>query len=278
MMSHSSHRLVLLGLWASLSLSMSGCMLFGGDSDESSDSESSSSTAPTTAEVKSIALSVSGTPTALKCFALTATGIGATGAAVSSDQDVIFDLSAAVGSGTFYSNSTCSTSITSATLAQGQSTKQVYFKTLVPQTIQLQATYHAVTGTTWGATLYGPPVASIALAHTQHTDCSPFSLYLVDSSSSTMVESSTDPTIVTLTQTSGAGTMAFYTSAGCSSGLITSGTTTTATIPAGSTNLTVYILTNGNGGQYTLTGSWSCTTTSTSIVTSGSGYSLSFTY
>ena len=238
----------------------------------------SPSPAPINAEVFKVSLSATGTPTSQLCFPITATGIGSSGIAVSSDQDVIFTLSSTIGSGTFYSDLNCTTATTTATLPKGSSTVTIYYKDPTPESVQLKATYNAIAGTSWSATLYGPVITSIQLAHTVHTDCAPFSLYFADSHSSTMVESATDPTTVTLTQTSGAVTGSFFASAGCSGSPLGSAGVTPVSILAGSTNSTIYFRTGGNGGAYTFNASWSCTTASSGVVSGASGYTIGFTY
>lgn len=230
---------------------------------------------PTSVEpTASVALApTSGTPTAISCNAFTATSKDAHGATTAADKEVAFSLATTTGGGTFYSNSSCSSAITSATIPQGSTTKRIFYKNDNPGAISLVATYNGTAGTAYAITLGGPAVGSVTLLKGTTSACMVVVVTLRDSKADPMVESVTAPTIVTMTQDTtvpfSASVRNYYSDAGCTTS-ITSGNVTTATIPAGAQWVTIYLAPAGSAGTYAYDMSWS------SGSSGNSGYKDSF--
>lgn len=236
------------------------------------DSGSGGSVGTPTGDVASVDLTTSAAAYALTCLPVTANAKGANGSAIIAAQDTTFDLSTSGGTGSYYSNATCNSSvITSATITQGTSTALVYYENTSPTAVSLNTSYNSVSGNALTANLQDPPIDRITMATTQHTSCVLVSVGLLDSNSSYMRRSTTQTVVITATQTSGpfGAVGAFYTSNDCSTGSLTTGSVSTITIPANSTNKTVYFAT-GTLGSYSFSMSF------TSGSSNGSGYTSGF--
>jgi hypothetical protein len=226
-------------------------------------------TGPATGTPASIRLSAvpgAETPRSIKCFAILATAVDASGNTIISDQTVTLTLTTLAGSGSFYNNSYCSSVITSTTLASGSSEKYLYYKNNTAETSSVKVVYAGVSSNTYSVVLGIPQVASVALNWAGSPgQCVLAGLTLKDSSGSNMIASTTQDTVVTLTQTSGT-TSRFWSGAGCTGSILTTSGVTEFIVPANTVSKTVYFET-AVAGTWNFSGSWD------SGAASGSGLS-----
>lgn len=225
-----------------------------------------STTPPTTAPVASVKLEADSTSqTVSTCFAITATALGDDGSAVSAEADAAFSLAVTAGTGTFYTDSGCTSSTTSATIAAGESELTLYFKTTTIEAETVQATYNSTAGTAWSGTIYGPNATAVQMASTvKNNNCTPVSFYYKDGSSITSLPYNST---ITMTQSSG-NAVTFYTSNDCSTGSLTTAGTTTFTINANQSGVTLYGHCGSANQNFVFDAGWAYT--QNGIVTSGS--------
>ncbi len=238
---------------------------YGGGTSSSSSSSSSASTPAPVATASSVRLEPYATsgayaPTADYCFALYAKTYDSTGSAVTTPTDVTFTLASVTGSGTFYSNSGCTSSITSSTVSANTSSTAIYYKDTNREAITLQATYNGTAGTAYSKTLGNPYIASMGFATIANgTRCQSISLYMKNASNQLMSESPTQTTTVVATRTSGATVNPhFYTDAACTNMVSESGNgISNISIGANSSGASLYF-DAGSQGTYVYNLAWSC--------------------
>ena len=230
----------------------------------STDSSTSSSTAAVVAPVARIDLTAAASsgataPTAAYCFPLYAKSYGSSGSLVTAPTAATFTLASVVGSGTFYSNGSCTTAITSSTIAIDTSSTTIYYKDANREAITLQATFNGTAGTAYSKTLGNPYISAMQFAN-GGSSCATVSFYMVDANSSTMVESSTTAVTVAATRTSGTSAGHFYTNSGCATLVTESGNISNLSIAPGSTGTTYYFSAGGPSGAatYAYSLAWSC--------------------
>lgn len=260
--------IIVAGLIAYSIPAMMGCAQKKADGTDDEDS-----TAPTTAPVSKVDLSASSTSqTKSVCFAITATAIGSDGSTVSADADATFTLSVTSGTGTFYTDSGCSSSTTSGTITQGSSTLTLYFKSTTIEAESVKATYASTDGTAWSGTIYGPNATAVQMASISGvaTCKSPSVYYVSGNSTYPMPYAST----IVLTQTSGA-TVTCYDTSNCTGNVLTSGSVTTIPVSANAIGPANFSCSQNTGNQtFVFNAAWSYT--QNGIATTGTTSSLHY--
>ena len=179
-------------------------------------------------------LALSGTTPApaATCDALTVQVQANGGAALTVSAPITATLSDGSSGGTYYSNSGCTSSITSVVVPIGQSTSTVYYKRTAPGTIPLQAASSGLVSGNFSLTLtsIGPTKLSLAGPSPILTSvCSTYTVVTQDAGGATTAVSSS--TTVNFT---GAGTGgAYYSDSGCttlSSSLVIAAAASSGTI------------------------------------------------
>lgn len=221
----------------------------------------------TTAAVKRIDLSAFGTPAAMICFPIFASGIGNDGSPVLADQDVTFTVTQDAGSGAIFSNSNCTAPATGGTITQGEPKAVLFYKTTDQGPVSLKATYNGEVGTAFSETL-GAPLVSVSMTKIEASSCSRIQVGSTYNSTY-MAPSNTHPLVLSITQTSGNVTGVFYETEDCSGTPLTTGSDSILTIPAGQSGKVFSFDTNSNGGSYTFSGSWICGSTTKPNLTFG---------
>lgn len=198
-------------------------------------------------------------PTAAFCFALYAKPVDSSGTVITAQSTANFTLASNLGSGTFYSNSSCSSVITSSSITEGTSSKTVFYKNSNREAITLVATYNGKAGTAYSVTLPNPYIAKIQFVTIpNNVNCQLISLNVTNSASEMMVKSPTQAMTVVSTRTSGPSTNPhFYTDSGC--------TTQVSESANGVSNLSVapgqsggtYYFNAGSAGTYFFNLNWS---------------------
>lgn len=161
--------------------------------------------------------------------------------AVSSDTTITL---AGVSTGSFYSDTTCSTTTTAATLTNGTSLTTVYFKDASVESLVLQASasgfasaLHTVNVNAASGGGAGPAKLALAGATSVNLNtCAAYSV-IVNDSSNTPSNVSSDLTV----NLSGASMGGFYSDAGCSTSV------STLTITTGTNNKPFYFRTGSSG-------------------------------
>lgn len=171
-----------------------------------------------------------------QCIPYTITSRASNNSAANVSSNVTVNLLVNNGTGTFYSNATCATTITSTTINSGTNNRTVYFRsttagqnlTLVfNPTTSLDPASKVVSTSTGPTRLNINPPAEI-----ERSTCYPLRIELTDAGG--VVTGRSTPTSVTLSKTGG-GSMSYYSDNLC---LLT---TTTTTIPANTEFTTVYV-------------------------------------
>lgn len=184
-------------------------------------------------------LALSG-PTSIKtdaCKSYTLQIQNPSGAGRNATSAVLVNLLGA-GSGSFYSNSGCSTAITDTTIAQGSSLKFVYYKNSVVEDVTLSAEDNAgiLNSSSLPVSVDGP--TKLALSGASPLLKGSCGVYQVKSlNPSDVLTPVNSATVINL---SGVGAGSFYSDSNCFT------STTTALIGSGSSSATVYYLNNTN--------------------------------
>lgn len=214
------------------------------------------------------AVSGGATPTAIKCFAILATALDASGNEIISDQDVTLTLTTLSGSGVFYSNGNCNSTVTSVTLVSGGSTKYLYYKDNTAETMSVKVVYAGVSSNTYTLVLGPPQIATILVTPSgTRSTCTRVGVSIKDSSGSYMFASVSQATTITLTKSSG-GSSRFWTGAGCTGSNLTSGNVTTFTIPANSVSSDPMYFESAAADSWVFSGTWNSGAASGSGLTS----------
>ena len=185
----------------------------------------------------------SGTQYVGNCLTLTATS-KLSGSALAVGVDTALALSESPSSGTFYSDSGCSTSATSITVTAGTSSKVFYFKRLLPGAPTLTAASSGFTSGTVALNILGPTQLTFTQTSGALNTTSCFGLTVLAQDSAAASAPVIADTSITLTQSPSVGT--FYSNSGCTT------SATSATITTSSASTIVYYKTT-TPGALTLT-------------------------